>query len=122
MRIARRRVLNGSQELSAPDVHACTCRSQLYGASRLLDDSVDVVHVADGRHAGAGLRSPSKSSMGSPARRPTKRKAGSMSPAEEVPPAAQALAKVRVPKICTAPSILWFVVGASSKEFCGFAR
>ena len=48
--------------------------------------------MAEGRHA--GLRSPRKSSMGSPARRSTKRKAGSISAAEEAPPAAQALAKV----------------------------
>ncbi|CAM9455845.1 unnamed protein product [Pylaiella littoralis] len=68
---------------------------ELYGSSRLLDGSVDmdVLRVADvGR---AGLQgSPSKSSMGSPGRRSTKRKAETPTPAVgEAPPIAQALAK-----------------------------
>lgn len=65
---------------------------QLYSSSRLLDDTVDSVpRGADGR-----LRSPSKPSspMRSPSSRPAKRKADST--AAEVPPTAQALAKVRL--------------------------
>lgn len=107
---------NDPQDLSAPNAQCLHyCCDQIYGGSRLLDDGVDVVHVADARHA--GLRSPSKSSMGSPARRATKRKAGSTSAPEEAPPAARALAKVGLVYVThNGNSLCRRVVG-----FCGFA-